>query len=86
MLRITEVRRKSDSGLKLEGKLTGPWVEETKQCWLGAKASNKDGAVKLNVEGLTYVDERGKDLLLQMQREGASFEGASEYLRSLLGH
>ena len=83
MLRITPVELNGRSSLKLEGKLSGPWVDETEGCWSKMERP-RSAQVGINLHDVSYADDRGKDLLLLMEREGASLIGASEFLRNLL--
>ena len=84
MLRITPIKTDSMLIIKLEGRLSGPWVDEMHTYW----ASHVDAAsrvtIQVNLRDVSYLDYRGRDLLLRMKREGASLVGASEFLRHLL--
>jgi hypothetical protein len=84
MLRVTPTESNGRSTFKLEGKLRGPWVDEMRQCWIRIAHLPRRVAVEVNLQEVSYVDERGRDLLLRMEREGASLVGASEFLRHLL--
>lgn len=54
--------------LKLEGKLSGPWVEELDRCWREISASRR---VQLVLEAVTFIDSGGKKLLARMYQDGA---------------
>jgi ABC-type transporter Mla MlaB component len=70
--------------LKLEGSVRGPWVEELRKIWL-ASAKMADGEpVNIDLSTVSFVDERGRALLLRMQREGVTLKGASSFLRQIL--
>jgi ABC-type transporter Mla MlaB component len=70
--------------LKLEGKLSGPWVDELKNCWkIIAHRTNRKG-IKVDLQGVSYLDNGGRDLLLRMEREGASLVECSDFIRQLL--
>jgi hypothetical protein len=84
MLRVTLIERDGSATLKLEGKLSGPWVDEMEQCWAAFSRQRGRVRLKLNLQDLTYADNRGRDLLLQMEYEGASLMSASEFLWHLL--
>ena len=69
MLKITTRTDPSATILELEGGLAGPWVQELEDCW--REASNTDRRVKVLLCAVTFVDEKGKDLLVEMYRHGA---------------
>jgi hypothetical protein len=81
MLRVTPVKTKEGETVKLEGKLCGPWVEEVQRFWSASAASR---SVRIDLEEVTYVDQKGKELLWQMEKQGASLVRASEFINHLL--
>jgi len=82
MLRITSCNAGEKFMLKLEGKLSGPWVEELKRCWRTSSHIYKDLVVDLS--GLTYVDSAGKQLLCSIVREGSKLVGSGLMPKSLI--
>ena len=69
MLKITTRTDPTSTILELEGKLAGPWVQELEGCW--REASNADQPIKVLLCAVTFVDEKGRDLLVEMHRHGA---------------
>jgi anti-anti-sigma regulatory factor len=65
----------------LEGKLLGAWVEEVRQIVAGAQASAR---VCLNLQGLTFADSRGIELLRTLRQEGIPLLGCSPLIEGLL--
>ena len=84
MLRITTIAAKGSPVLKLEGKLSGPWVDELQNSWTEAAAGRRRKAIKIDMRGVSYVDHRGRSLLQHMEREGASLVECSDFIRQLL--
>ena len=85
MLRVTTITAKDSPVLKLEGKLSGPWVDELQNCWKEAVAEGTHRkAIKIDMRGVSYVDHRGQNLLQHMEREGASLVECSDFIRQLL--
>lgn len=85
MLRITARKTRGSMALKLEGKIHGPWVDELRDCW--QKLSREGGGMPIKAVELTdvsFIDGRGKDLLLRMQRKGVSLVGGSDFIWRLL--
>ena len=84
MLRITTTDTDEKVTLKLEGKLSGPWVEELARCWrMSSDIYNKRGLV-VDLSGVTFVDAAGKKLLCAISSEGAQLIGSGLMPKSLI--
>jgi ABC-type transporter Mla MlaB component len=70
--------------LTLEGKLSGPWVDEVQKCWTGYVTRVSRVPIQVNLREVSYVDGRGRALLIRMEREGAALIEASDFIRHLL--
>jgi uncharacterized protein (DUF2249 family) len=57
----------------LQGRLIGPQVSAVKGNWRTATHMRKGRACILDLEGLTFIDKRGKRLLRAMSIAGARF-------------
>ena len=84
MLRVTQIEVNGSPVLKLEGKLGGPWVDELQHCWDASAAGTHHNAIVVDLRGVSYVDHRGRNLLLRMEREGACLVECSDFIRQLL--
>jgi len=73
MLRITIQTDAIGKTLELEGRLTGPWVEELKNCWEGARKGEQE--VRVVLKAVTFIDAAGKTLLRSMHRHGVKLTG-----------
>lgn len=71
MLRITVVEEPDFTRFRLEGKLTGDWVKEFERCWICARNMGPEAQFKIDLSGVSFVDEKGKALLESMVSEGA---------------
>src|SRR5271157_6099884 len=84
MLRITT----SDIGekviLKLEGKLSGPWVEEFERCRRVSTDIYKNKGLVVDLSGVTFVDPAGKKLLCSISSGGAQLVGSGLVPKSLI--
>jgi len=84
MLRITT----SDTGdkviLKLEGKLSGPWVEEFDRCWHLSTDIYKSKGLVVDLTGVTFVDPAGKKLLCSISSGGGQLVGSGLVPKSLI--
>jgi hypothetical protein len=84
VLRVTTITAKGAPVLKLEGKLGGPWVDELQNYWTEFATGAHRSAIKIDMRGVSYVDHRGRNLLLRMEREGAALAECSDFIRQLL--
>ena len=69
MLKITTRTNPAETILELEGKLAGPWIEELENCW--RKAIHSDRPISVMLCAVTFIDDKGRDLLVKMYRQGA---------------
>jgi anti-anti-sigma regulatory factor len=73
MLRITAHSGSERFALKLEGWLTGPWVEELDTTWRRAAETLGDRRICIDLSEVDFVDEAGRELLTRMYRAGVAF-------------
>jgi ABC-type transporter Mla MlaB component len=71
LLRISFETNPQTVTLKLEGKLSGPWVDEVARTWFDVNGEKPDKEVTVDLSGVTYVDGDGKRLLGWMFQRGA---------------
>jgi anti-anti-sigma regulatory factor len=84
VLRITIQKTSEVVILKLEGSIKGPWVDELQKAWLASARMAEGQLMSIDLGAVSFVDARGRDLLLRMQREGLSLKGPSGFLRQVL--
>lgn len=70
MLKITHHIHTGSRHLTLEGRLIGPWVHELEQAWKGITQS-EGGPIVVDLTGVTFIEDNGKQLLSRMWQEGA---------------
>jgi hypothetical protein len=70
MLKVTTQTDAARTTFELEGKLAGPWVQELEDCWRKA-AGNSDRPVRILLCAVTFIDDKGIDLLAEMYHHGA---------------
>ncbi len=71
MLRITKQTEGDITTLKLEGKLTGPFVTELENCWSQLGPSESEGKRVVDLGAVDFIDASGKALLARMRQQGA---------------
>lgn len=84
MLRITVLTEKGRTVLKLDGKLTGPWVEELEHCWQTVTRSSPGKPVVVDLSEVSFVNACGSILLERMHRNGAELLGEGPMTRSIV--
>jgi hypothetical protein len=68
--------------LKLEGRLTAAWVEEFARAL--ANATHVGAAVTLDLEGLSFADDRGVVVIRRAIERGVRCVGGSEFIGALI--
>src|ERR1017187_2255820 len=63
MLKITLHDSAREFRLKLEGRLSGPWVHELEQCWMTASSTTHGRNTVLDLGEVDFVDLAGESLL-----------------------
>jgi anti-anti-sigma regulatory factor len=76
MLRITVHDKPPVLTFQLEGELAGPWVRELEECWQSALASQPEPILRVDLTGVTFIEEAGKTCLAALHRQGAEFVAA----------
>jgi anti-anti-sigma regulatory factor len=55
--------------LRFEGKIVGPWVEECSRVWQKIQTAPVSQKVLLDLRGVTFVDDRGIELLREIHKK-----------------
>jgi anti-anti-sigma regulatory factor len=84
LLRIHIEEKCNCARLRLEGKLAGAWVEELERCCQDALARSQNRALVIELDAVTFVDDEGQSLLLQMHQAGATLVGRGAQCRHLV--
>ncbi len=86
MLRITLIRESQPPTLKLEGKLSGPWVNELEHTWSEISQPDPERtAVVIDLSDVTFISSEGRKLLKSMFRQGANLQSRSLMTQFILG-
>jgi len=81
VLRITQ----GDGGsLRLEGRLEGAWVEVLRKTWEESATLPEGRKVTVDLGAVSFADQEGRALLLEMQKEGAVLARVSGFMRHIL--
>jgi anti-anti-sigma regulatory factor len=77
MLRITLVPDSQPPTLKLEGKLTGPWVGELEHSWSEISQNGFHHPLRVDLTDVTFISPEGKQLLRTMLQQGTELQSRS---------
>lgn len=83
MLRITFQEDPEGTTVKLEGKLSGPWVEELERSW-AEHSPHPPKPVTVDLSDVTYIDPEGKRLLARMMGKGVCLQGTQLMTRYII--
>lgn len=84
MLRVTVSDDEKGATFKLEGKLAHEWVAEAEKAWLGFSATPRRERIAVDLCGVSFVDDAGRDLLVRMHGSGARLVGTSLMTSALI--
>ena len=84
MIRISKIRKGSARGLLVEGTISGDWVEVLEKSWLEAQASRNGEPLRIDMSGVTWIDDKGRELLKRMLEEGAELRATGIMTRSVI--
>ena len=84
MLRITVHDNPQALTFQLEGRLAGPWVQELEECWQSTLAQQRRPILRIDLTGVTLIDDAGKACLAAMHRQGAELVAADCLTRDIV--
>jgi anti-anti-sigma regulatory factor len=84
VIRINIVEEGSYPRLVVEGTLSSEWVEELRRCWVTIRQASRAEHLGVDLSGVSYIDDRGKEVLKQMFAEGAKLRGAGVMTRAII--
>lgn len=70
--------------LQVEGRLSGAWVSELEQCWQTARAGGANRKFRVDLKGMTCIDQAGRYLLRLMHREGVHLVACRWVIQDIL--
>ncbi|HEY6293141.1 MAG TPA: hypothetical protein VI455_16440 [Terriglobia bacterium] len=85
MLRITLVPESEPTTLRVEGKLSGPWVHELEHSWDEISKCKPTKRVTVELSDVTFVSSEGRELLRSLLHRGADLQSRSLMTRFILG-
>ena len=83
MIRISPIGNGSKGHLLVEGTLSDGWVDALEASWLEAKSQLND-KLYIDLSGVTYIDDKGRELLARIIRSGAELRTAGIMTRTVV--
>jgi len=84
VIRITRTRERSVLRLVVEGTLSGAWVDELEKCWKDSTRSDNGERVRVDLSAVSYIDDRGRELLKVMFSGGAELHATGVMTRRII--
>ncbi len=84
MLRVTVEETGDRVVFRVEGKLRGPWVVELERCWRSTTSRASGRSFGVDLDGVTFIDDRGKALLSEMDEAGTELIANGWMMRSIV--
>jgi anti-anti-sigma regulatory factor len=83
MLKISTEELLGELLLVLEGSLSGPWVPELERVWQRVSSQPPHRKLRVDLSGVTFVNEQGRSLLERMCASGAELFSSDLQTRAL---
>ncbi len=84
MLRITIHDNQESLTFQLEGRLAGAWVKEVEECWQSTLNQQRKPILRVDLTGVTFIDDAGKTCLAAMYSQGAELVAADCLTKAIL--
>jgi hypothetical protein len=84
MLKITLHDSAAELRFRLEGKLSGPWVMELRQCWQTASSTTTGRQTVVDLRDVDFVDHEGQLLLAEMHYRHVELQAITPLIRALV--
>jgi ABC-type transporter Mla MlaB component len=84
MLKVTMFSEQRVNRLVVEGRLADPEASELARAWLQARVADPFKTMEVDLANVTYADERGRELLATMHRQGVRLVGSGVMTRALI--
>jgi anti-anti-sigma regulatory factor len=84
VIRISQIHEGSKQRLLVEGTLSGDWVDVLENCWLETPHTPNGEPMRIDLSGVTYIDDRGRELLARMIHDGAELRAIGVMTRAVI--
>jgi hypothetical protein len=84
VIRISKIGDDSAFRLFIEGTLSDGWVDAVETSWLEAQPQLNGKRMRIDLSGVSYVDDKGRNLLARMMRCGAELLATGIMTRAVI--
>lgn len=84
MIRISQLQEAPKRRLFVEGTLSDGWVVALETSWLEAQSQLNGEPLCIDLSGVTYVDDKGRELLARMIQGGAELRATGIMTRAVV--
>lgn len=70
--------------LKVCGRLAESYVPELENCWRSTRTDHPSGKILVDLQHVTFIDDKGRSLLERMHRDGATFAAHGPLTRAII--
>ena len=84
MLKITMHDSANELRFRLEGRLSGLWVGELRQCWQTAASITGGRRTVLDLREVDFVDPEGQSLMADMYHKGVRLVAVTPLIQALI--
>jgi len=84
MLKITIHDSAAELRFHLEGRLSGAWVEELRQCWQTAASTTSGRTTVLDLCDVDFIDPAGQRLVAEMHACGVRLMAATPLIQAIV--
>jgi anti-anti-sigma regulatory factor len=84
VIRINVYHDGSSISFIIEGTLAGEWAEEFEKCWQREMASESFKSITVNLSAVSFMDEKGRELLERLYKQGATLKARGVMTQSVI--
>lgn len=84
LIRISKIHEGSKLHLFVEGTLSDGWVDALETSWVEARSQLNGEPLRLDLSDVTYIDDRGRELLARMIQSGAKLHATGIMTRAIV--
>ena len=84
MLKITIDETPTEKRWILQGSLVGLWVSELRRTWKKTHRPENNQPCVVDLNDVTFIDEKGVRLLRAMSKQGAQFVATGLYIKHVV--
>ncbi len=70
--------------LNVYGRLADGYVAELETCWRSARTDHPAGKILVDLQHVTFIDDKGRSLLERMHLDGATFAASGLLTKAIV--